>query len=208
MSAATRTTVLGVLLGCLLLTSCGASPPPQGSAADVRAASARVDVDTPALRQVKAAAGIAPCPAGTSSNQLPEVTLPCLGGGRPVDLTRLRGPMVVNLFAQWCAPCRGELPYFQMLHRKAKGTVAVLGVDYLDTQPMRALELARQTGVTYPLVADPAGLLRPQLKVRGLPGLVFVAADGTVSDVEFRVIRSYAELRALVEKRLGVTLPA
>ena len=91
------------------------------------------------------------------------MTLPCLGGGRDVDLARLRGPMVVNLFAQWCGPCRSELPYYQELHRKAKGKVQVLGVDYLDTQPKAALELVEQTGVTYPLLADPAGNLRVAL---------------------------------------------
>ncbi len=196
-----------VLLACLLLGSC-ASPSTSSSGTGPPATSTGVDVDTPALRTLKASAGIEPCPRSTASGGLPDVTLPCLGGGRPVDLARLRGPLVVNLFAQWCGPCRQELPYYQQLHRKAKGKVAVLGVDYLDTQPAQALQLARGAGVTYPLAADPGGLLRTGLKIRGLPGIAFVDRDGKVVDVEFRLITSYAQLRSLVRQHLGVTLPA
>ena len=65
----------------------------------------------------------------------------------------------------------------------------------------------RDTGVTYPLLADPGGRLRPDLRIRGLPGVAFVAADGSVQ-VEFGVVDSYAELRAMTEKHLAVKLPA
>jgi thiol-disulfide isomerase/thioredoxin len=135
------------------------------------------------------------------------VTLSCLGGGPSVDLSTLRGPLVINLFAQWCGPCRSEMPYYQQLHRKAGGKVRVVGIDYLDTQPARALDLVRRTGVTYPLLADPDGVLRPDFKIRGLPGVVLVDASGKVADVEFRVVRSYAELRNLVQRELDVRVP-
>ena len=197
--------VLGAALaGCLLLTSCGSGDDPPGQ----KPARSSVDVDTAHLRALKARAGVEPCRPGSASNELPKVTLRCLGGGPDVDLTGLRGPMVLNLFAQWCGPCRQELPYYQALHQSAKGIVQVVGVDYLDTRPDAALDLVRRAGVTYPLLADPEGQLRADFKIRGLPGLVLVDADGKVVDVEFRVVRSYAELRALVQRRLDVTLPA
>jgi cytochrome c biogenesis protein CcmG, thiol:disulfide interchange protein DsbE len=116
--------------------------------------------------------------------------------------------MVINLFADWCTPCRGELPYFQRLHEDGRDVVGVLGVDYLDPDPGPALELARSAGVTYPLLADPGGALRTPLRIRGLPGVVLLRRNGTVATVQFRVFRSYAELRALVQQRLGVTLGA
>jgi hypothetical protein len=85
--------------------------------------------------------------------------------------------------------------------------VKVLGIDYLDTRPSLALDLVRRTGVTYPLLADPAGVLRPHFRIRGLPGVVLVDADGKVADVEFRAVRSYAELRNLVQRELDVRVP-
>ena len=137
---------------------------------------------------------------------MPALTLACLGGGPDVRLDELRGPLVVNLFAQWCEPCRTELPYYQRLHQEGEGEVEVLGIDYLDTQPGGALALAKATGVTFPLLADPDGLLRPEFRIRGLPGVVLVDADGRVTRVEFTVMRSYEELTALVEEHLGVTV--
>ena len=202
--------LLAALAACLLLApvlaSCSSGPGTTASGAG-SSGPVHVALDTPQLRSLKAAAGVAPCPPGTASNQLPAVRLRCLGGGRSVALDRLRGPLVVNLWAQWCGPCRTELPFYQELHRKGRGIVRVLGVDYLDTQPEAALRLVQQTGVTYPLVADPGGELRADLRVRGLPGIAFVAADGSVS-TEFQSVRSYAELRDLVQQHLHVKLPA
>lgn len=195
--------LLAALSACVLLAACSGERDP-----GEQPERSSVDVDTAPLRALKAKAGVEPCVPGTSSSELPSVTLPCLGGGKDVDLTRLRGPMVVNLFAQWCGPCRAELPYYQELHEKASGKVRVLGVDYLDTQPSQALRLVQQAGVTFPLLADPSGLLRPEFKVRGLPVIVLVDAEGKVTDVEFRAFRSYTELRDLVEQQLGVALPA
>jgi thiol-disulfide isomerase/thioredoxin len=197
-----RRALLAVLV-VLVLAGCQTGPETAGSAP----AETRVDVDTPALRALKQRVGVEPCEPGRSRGGLPEVTLACLGGGPGVDLSRLRGPLVINLFAQWCGPCRAEMPYYQQLHVKARGAVKVLGIDYLDTRPSLALDLVQRTGVTYPLLADPAGVLRPHFRIRGLPGVVLVDADGEVADVEFRVVRSYAELRNLVQRELDVRVP-
>jgi thiol-disulfide isomerase/thioredoxin len=170
-----------------------------------------VDVDTPALRVLKADAGIRPCRTGTGrpvAEGLPEVTLRCLGGGRPVALSSLRGPMVITLFAQWCGPCRKELPFFQRLDRRADGAVRVLGVDFLDTQPAAALRLARSSGVTFPLLADPDARLRSELHVRGLPTVVFLDADGSVTATQARSFSSYDDLREAVRDQLGIQVPA
>jgi thiol-disulfide isomerase/thioredoxin len=192
---------------CTLVMLAGCATSSDGGNQSRESSSGRVDVDTAALRHQRSAAGVQPCRPGRSSSELPRTTLPCLGGGPSVDLHRLKGPLVINLFAQWCGPCRGELPYYQRLHRKARGQVGVLGVDYLDTQPGAALDLVKEAGVTYPLLADPAGDLREPFRVRGLPGIVLVDAGGKVT-VQFRVFRSYAELRGLVQRQLDVRLPA
>ncbi len=198
----------------LLLASCAAgSTDTGGTTEDPGRFAVDVDVDTPALRAARKKAGLEVCPAPSgqpagATSPLPDVTLPCLGGGRDVDLATLRGPMVVNLWAQWCPPCREELPFYQQLHEEAGGDVAVLGVDYQDTRPDWALDLLDQTGVTYPSVADPSGKLRVPFRVRGLPGIVFVDEAGDVVAVEYVVIESFDQLAALVDKHLGVAVGA
>jgi len=190
--------VVAVLLGALLLAGCGAAPavPQHGTG---------VKVDTVELRAIKKDAGIATCRPGHGAKVeggLPDVTLPCLGGGPDVGLARLRGPLVVNLWAQWCGPCRAELPRYQAFARTYAGKVRVLGIDYQDTQPQWALQLARKSGVTYPLLADPGG----KLGVRGLPKILMVDAHGKVVYDEYGEISSVRQLEHLVARHLGVTV--
>lgn len=204
-----------VAAAVLLAAGCGPNATPNaasGTSGEGSAAgTAGVAVDTPALRAAKKRAGIETCPGVTSSTtararSLPDITLPCLGGGPDVTLSNLRGPMVVNLWAQWCGPCRQELPYYEELHKRAGDRVKILGIDYQDTRPDWAIELMRQTGVTYPSLADPAGDLRVPLRVRGLPGIVFLDKEGRVVHQEFAVIESYRQLADLVRQHLGVAV--
>lgn len=198
------TVLVAVLL--LLTTSCTGQP---DAAQDPPPS---VDVDTPELRAQKERAGIEDCPtaehAPPADAALPDLTLPCLGGGPDVDLSTLRGPLVITLWAQWCEPCRTELPFYQRLAEEGAGTVRVLGIDYLDPQPGGALALAEATDVTFPSLADPDGRLREVWRVRGLPGVVFVDAQGRVTNPDarptYRVIESYDQLADLVREHLGV----
>ena len=198
-----RRALVGLAAGVLVLTGCAAEPPPPGEA--------RIDVDTPQLRQAKAEAGVADCRPGDGSpveGGLPDVTLPCLGGGTDVDLGGLRGPLVVNLFASWCGPCRDEMPVIERFHQQHGDRVAVLGIDYEDPQVDGAMTLVRDTGVTYPLLADPQARLRgagPFPGRMGLPMFALVDDDGRATVVAGQV-ESVEELERMVSDHLGVTL--
>jgi thiol-disulfide isomerase/thioredoxin len=112
----------------------------------------------------------------------PRVELPGLRGGR-VRLAALRGrPVVVNFWASWCPPCLAEMPEFERVHRRLAGRVAFLGVNQHD-QPRAAEELARSTGVTYPLAVDPAGRAFDAFGGLGMPTTALIRADGTVADI-------------------------
>ena len=166
-----------------------------------------VDVDTPQLRAQKEKLGIEPCPPGTATDgPLPAVTLPCFGGGPDVDLSTLEGPLVLNFWQSTCGPCKKEMPALQEFHEQHGDRVPIIGVDYLDVLPEGAMDLARRTGVTYPLVADPGGELQgTDLRPIGLPTFVFVPEDGEPV-LKGGGIESSAELVELVEKNLGVRL--
>ncbi|MGI8953224.1 MAG: TlpA disulfide reductase family protein [Nocardioidaceae bacterium] len=207
------------LVACVLLalTACAPTAGEEGTAPRTlgppsAGAPAAGAVDTPALRRLKQQADIAACPrtdpsAGALTDGLPAVSLPCLGGGRPVALAGLRGtPMVVNFWASWCTPCREELPYFAQLDEDARDRVLVIGVDFADPDPAAALELAADTGITYPQLADPESESRIPLQLIGLPQTVFVDAEGHVTGIERRSVASYAELVGLVDEHLGVSL--
>jgi thiol-disulfide isomerase/thioredoxin len=203
--SAVRTLLAALLPALLVLTGCMGGP-------GAGPGSARIDVDTPELRAAKAEAGVEDCVPGEAEpveGGLPAVTLPCFGGGPDVDLSTLRGPMVVSLWASWCGPCRQEMPLLQDFHEQHGDRVPVLGIDYQDTQTGAAMDLVQDTGVTYPLLADPQSALdgaTPIPRLQGLPFLALVDADGQVVHREFVVVKSRQQLEDLVAKQLGIEL--
>ena len=172
-----------------------------------------VEVDTPALREVKARIGMEDCVPGDGDpveGGLPEVTLPCLGGGPDVDLSSLRGPLVINLWQASCEPCREEMPALEAFHQQYADRVMILGIDFNDVHPGRALELAEETGATYPSIADPGGELMAEdtfaVARRGLPVFVFVDEDGSVVGQASGGVDSVDEVKDLVAEHFGITL--
>lgn len=133
---------------------------------------------------------------------LPAVTLaPLRTTDQPAALRDLRGPMVVNLWANWCKPCRRELPIYQQFHAQHPD-VKVLGIDWMDPARDRALALADRAGLTYPLVVDRDRKIPGQ----ALPKLILLDPHGRIAYQEYVEITSLAQLEGLVRKHLGVTL--
>lgn len=200
-----RRWLLAALVAATLLSGCEDVVPAPGKS--------KVDVDTPALRQLKAEVGMERCRPGRAEGGvdggLPAVTLPCLGGGRSVDLATLRGPLVINTWASYCTPCIEEMPALQEFHERYGEKVAVLGIDFLDPMPGAALRLAEQTGATYPSLADPGGELLEQDELRVVnanPQFILVDAHGEVVHQEAGGVESVDEVVAMVEQHLGIRL--
>ena len=104
--------------------------------------------------------------------------------GKPVGLDSFRGrPFVVNLWATWCGPCRRELP---MLAEAAshKGSVPILLVNQGETPDMVAGFLGRERLGTAHVALDPDRVLSRAFETVGYPATAFVAADGTIVQVQ------------------------
>jgi cytochrome c biogenesis protein CcmG/thiol:disulfide interchange protein DsbE len=114
-------------------------------------------------------------------------------------------PLVLNVWASWCIPCRKEMPAFQSVHAQARGKVGFLGVDYLDEESA-ARRLAAETGVTYPLAADPKGTEVSKLGVTALPTTLFFSADGVLRGRRFGEL-DVERLRAAIRTYLGLEVP-
>jgi cytochrome c biogenesis protein CcmG, thiol:disulfide interchange protein DsbE len=202
----TRGRIVGIATALLVLAGCADG---EVSLAGTSSGDDSIDVATDDLVRLKQQTGMADCPTSTASHPaaddaLPDVELPCLGGGRDVRLAGLDGPVVLNVWASYCAPCREELPVLEQLHQAAGDDLTVLGVDYEDPAPGAALRLAADAGVTFPSVADPGADLRADLEIIALPQTVFVAADGSVVATERRELTSFDLAADLVREHLGV----
>lgn len=119
------------------------------------------------------------------------------------SLASLAGtPVVVNVWASTCVPCREEMPALQAFADEYAGRVGVVGIDPLDTAREMAA-FADEVGVGYPLYRDPDGMVQVEFGIPALPTTLFVRADGTVAGVHLGAL-STQELKALVASELGV----
>ncbi|WP_086837793.1 TlpA family protein disulfide reductase [Amycolatopsis kentuckyensis] len=98
-------------------------------------------------------------------------TAPVLAGedlmneGKQLSLADFAGKVVVlNLWGQWCGPCRTEAPEMESL---AKQGVQVVGIDVRDPAREVAQDFVRDRQLTYPSIYDPDG--RVLLKLSGYP---------------------------------------
>jgi thiol-disulfide isomerase/thioredoxin len=135
------------------------------------------------LVEARKAAGIADCPvssdAAAVAGGLPDLTLSCLGGDTTLRLAGLRGPMLINLWAQWCEPCRSESAYLSAF-ASTQQQVAVLGIDYSDPQPALAIEFAQLTNMTYAHLADEEHQLKGPLGITGIPYTLLIDRNGRI----------------------------
>lgn len=139
------------------------------------------------LGPARSAAALQACPAPSAKEpvkQLEGVKADCLGDGASVDVGQaLAGaPVLVNVWASWCEPCRTELPVLQE-YAKQPGAVRVLGVQ-VQSPAKDGLDLLAKLGVHLPSVYDgdgQSGPVRTALKVpSALPASYLVTASGEV----------------------------
>ena len=119
--------------------------------------------------------------SAAAAQRLLDVDLPCLTAGPAVNPAGLGGrPVVVNLWATWCEPCRTEMPILQAAHDRYGARVQFLGVNTKD-RPEWAAEFLQEVKVTYPQVVDSDGTLLNSLRLPGLPVTVVVDARGGIA---------------------------
>jgi cytochrome c biogenesis protein CcmG/thiol:disulfide interchange protein DsbE len=132
----------------------------------------------------------------------PGLDLPRLGGPGRVSLASLRGKVVVlNYWASWCPPCRGESPVLERWHRRiAPRGGTVLGVDVLDVSS-DALAFARRYHLTYPSIRDGDGATRKSFGVSGPPETIVIDRRGHIADT-FRGPVTDADLQRALPRLL------
>ncbi|HEY9315045.1 TlpA disulfide reductase family protein [Williamsia sp.] len=158
-------------------------------------------------------AGLQPCPAepgpAPEGSALKGVSVPCLADGSTVDLGAATAgkPMLVNVWAHWCGPCRAELPVIADYAEQAGDRIRVLTVQGKEGSEnvFLSLNLLAEIGVDLPTVVDPDAKIAAALGIpRVYPATVLVRADGTVAAVLPTVFDSVDEVSAVVDKYLGV----
>ena len=96
-------------------------------------------------------------------------------------LSGFRGkPLIINVWASWCGPCRAEMGSLERLSRRAgAGKFAVIGIS-TDDYPDRAKAYLQQAGTTFSHYIDSKLMLENMLGANRIPLTLLVDAQGRV----------------------------
>lgn len=119
--------------------------------------------------------------------------------GQPVRASALTGkPLVVNLWATWCAPCRSEMPMLVAASHELHG-VRFVFVDHGEDAATVEDYFARAKLDPQHVLLDRHGALMRDYQLPGCPATLFVTASGKVRSVHLGVL-SAAALRIAVQR--------
>ncbi len=116
-----------------------------------------------------------------AGREAPPISVPLFDGSHFTLAEHLRnpgGPLVLNLWASWCTPCRREIPDFSRV-ANANPEVSFLGVAVEDGRGP-AEDFAAAVGASYPLGFDEHLTVTDGYRSIGLPVTYLIGADGIV----------------------------
>jgi cytochrome c biogenesis protein CcmG, thiol:disulfide interchange protein DsbE len=125
------------------------------------------------------------------------------GGGSAYQkrLAALHGyPVVANVWASWCGPCRREFPVLQKLAARYGKRVAFLGINSEDSNAAATTFLGEEP-VPYPSYTDPDKKIAESLGVHlGFPDTAFYDKDGKLLYLKQGPYSDDSELEADVRR--------
>ncbi|MCI0555024.1 MAG: TlpA family protein disulfide reductase, partial [Anaerolineae bacterium] len=134
----------------------------------------------------------------------PDFMLDTLDGGQ-LTLSELRGhPVVLNLWASWCLPCRSEMPSIEKAyqHYKDSGLIVIgLNMTSQDSE-LDVRAFVQEFGLTFPIVLDRDGSVRDRYQLLGLPSTYFIDPQGIIRSVVVGGPMSEATIQFNVEDLL------
>lgn len=140
-------------------------------------------------------------PDAVVGQDAPERVLPVLvgsvAGPSNVDLktVAMGRPVIVNMFASWCAPCRVEHPKLMAL--KARG-VRIIGVAYKD-EPEATAKMLEDLGNPFDMVlVDHEGRAGLDLGISGVPESFAVDRTGKIVAKSSGPLTNDADVERLV----------
>lgn len=87
-------------------------------------------------------------------------------------------PLLVNIWASWCAPCRLEHPLLEKL--KTEHNVKIIGINFKDNPDNAQKFIEKYGNPFFKIGTDVDGLLTLNWGLRGVPETFVISADGKI----------------------------
>jgi cytochrome c-type biogenesis protein len=156
-----------------------------------------------ALSRYAASNTAPPVIAGAGAPRFVATTLDSAPRIRTLDDYRGR-PLLLNVWATWCDPCREEMPSLQRLYDAFKDRGLQVVAVSIDDPGNEGLirEYAAEHKLSFDILHDGKAAIMSQYEVRGVPESFLISATGEIRGTRFVADWSSAESRALVERLL------
>ncbi|MHC1784942.1 MAG: TlpA family protein disulfide reductase [Anaerolineaceae bacterium] len=137
--------------------------------------------------------------------QAPSFVLSALDGTQVAFNGHPGHPVVLNLWASWCLPCKAEMPALQKvyLENASKGLI-IYGINASNQDNLLDVEsFIIDSNITFPILMDQEGSVSKQYALRALPTTYFISADGIIRQVWVGGPLSEAYLRSQISDLYG-----
>ena len=114
-------------------------------------------------------------------------------------------PIVVNFWTTWCAPCKGELPYFENAYKKYGENVEFLMVNLTDGRSetiTRVQDFMKENGYEFPVYFDTEFSASYVYEIYSIPQTLFIDKNGNIVNSYIGAI-SENTLEKNIEKIIG-----
>ena len=94
--------------------------------------------------------------------------------------------VLIDMWASWCAPCKGEVPYLKHLHNQYKDCgLTIVGIFTWD-KPENMAKAIEEEGMTWPQIIDTEKIAMEQYQVTGIPTLVLLSPEGRILEMDLK----------------------
>jgi len=124
-------------------------------------------------------------PAGAraedATRQAPSFAIRTLDGKTFRMSSKLRGPVVLDFWATYCAPCRVSMPHLSRIQERYAGEgLVVLGLSVDELEPAEVRKFVEQLRVRFRIAMADEKILDEYGPIRLLPTTFFINRQGEV----------------------------
>ncbi|MCS5640247.1 MAG: TlpA family protein disulfide reductase, partial [Candidatus Marinimicrobia bacterium] len=116
-------------------------------------------------------------------NKLPKMSLKMLNG-KPTDVLSFLedGPILINFWATWCAPCIKEMKYLDKFNKKyAESGLQIVSINTDTPRSLSKVKsFVKSRGYSFNILLDPKSEYIRKAGGKVLPYLLLVNTDGTI----------------------------